>query len=305
MMKSIIQTTILCLLFVHVNWAKETQNKQSGLLVVVHGSPSPTWNAPMKQLEKDILTSIEHGPCPFKTARVVNLEFKEPLVADGIAELMEQGCTRIVCMPLFIAHSSHVVYDVPAALGLYSSKEIHETLMEEGARIASSKVPIVMGPTISESDLLLESALERVIELSKEPQNEAVVLFAHGDHGIKGTWNNLARRAAAYVCGKTGITYADWAFVEVGQSYATRGISAIAQAAHYKKRILVIGLYISMGPERMHLRYLDKYSDPFDDEEFEVVFAKRGFLPDPNIADWLVKTASEIHQNRFGVEESE
>ncbi len=296
-MKTLIKTIVICILFVHSSWAEDQQSKQSGLLVVVHGSPSPSWNEPMEQLEKKLNKAIEKNSSPFKSAKVVNLEFKEPLVAEGVDELIEHGCHTIVCMPLFIAHSSHVVYDVPAVLGLYSSKDIYETLKEEGARIASSKVPIVMGPTISESDLLLESALQRVKELSEDTQNEAVVIFAHGDHGIEGVWNDLARRAATYVCGKTGIMYADWAFVEVGQSYHTHGISAIAKAGQQKKRVLVIGLYVSMGPERMHKRYIDKYGEPFEDEEFEVVFANRGFLPDPKVVNWLVNTASEIHQN--------
>ncbi len=299
MMKTLIKTIVVCILFIPSSWAENQQSKQAGLLVVVHGSPSPSWNEPMEQLEKDLIKAIEKNSCPFKSAKVVNLEFKEPLVAEGVDELIEHGCQNIVCMPLFIAHSSHVVYDVPAVLGLYSSKDIYETLKEEGARIASSKVPIVMGPTISESDLMLESALQRVKKLSNDPQNEAVVIFAHGDHGIDGVWNDLARRTATYVCGKTGITYADWAFVEVGQSYHTHGVSTIAKAGQHKKRVLVIGLYISMGPERMHKRYLEKFDEPFKNEAFEVIYSNRGFLPDPNVVDWLVNTSSEIHENLY------
>lgn len=280
-------------------WSDENPGKNAGLLVVVHGSPSPAWNEPMSKLEEDLSNAVASSSGPFKAAKVANLEFAKPLIADGVRHLAEAGCERIVCMPLFIAHSSHVVYDLPAALGLFSSKAIHETLMEEGVEIADAPVPIVMGPTLSESGLLPESVLARVEELSADPENEALVIFAHGDEGIEGTWEHLAKRTAAYVCGKTGITYADWAFVEVGQSYATEGLSTIFRAAEYKKRILVAGLYLSMGLQRMHSRHVEARGDPFAGEDFEVVFSPRGFLHDPNIVAWLTATAAEVHGNRF------
>ena len=210
-------------------------------------------------------------------------------------------------MPLFIAHSSHVVYDVPAVLGAYMSESIAKTLKEEGAEIAPPTVPIVMGPTLSESDLLLQSTLDRVKELSNDPENEALVILAHGDHGIPGPWNTLAKRAAFYACGKTGITYADWGFVEVGQSYASDGIPVIAKAAEQRERVLVVGIYVSMGVKRMHDRFMADHKNVARMfganmlDEKEIVFSQRGFLPDPHVAEWLVKTAHEVLKGRFSL----
>ena len=268
----------------------------AGLLVVVHGSPSPSWNKPMTQLQNGIDDYIKNHETPFTSSKVVNLEFKEPSVAQGVKELIADGCKKIVAMPLFITHSSHVIFDIPAVLGQYASKSILEVLKEEGAEIAPDTVPIVMGPTLSEGDLLLKSAVQRVKEISTNPQDEAVVILLHGDHGVQGTWENLARRTSNYVCAKTGIEYADWSFVEVGQSYATQGYPAISQAADCKKRVLVIGLYVSLSPKRMHDRVI-KHSAKYMENAFkkmDVVFAERAFLPDPNIVEWLVETAQSI-----------
>ncbi len=291
---------IILLFFCTTNvLAAEPMNKETGLLVVVHGSPSPQWNEPIQQLKQEVMRSLAADTNPFLAAEVVNLEFKKPMTADGVKALAQKGCKRIVCMPLFIAHSSHVVYDIPAALGLFSSRRIQEILKEEEMEIAPSGIPIVMGPTLAECDLLLDSALQRVKELSTDPANEAIVILAHGDEGIAGTWNDIARRAACHACANTGITYADWAFVHVGQTYADNGLKAIANAAEHKKRILVIGLYLSMGAQRMHERYVATHGNPFENENYEVVFSPRGFLPDPQVAAWLVRTAAEIDQHCF------
>lgn len=279
---------------------KESCSKDSGLLVVVHGSPSPKWNEPLTQLENDLIRSVSETSNPFRSVKVVNLEFQKPMIADGVKELINSGCKRIVCMPLFIARSSHVLDDIPAALGHYSTRTIHENLKKENIEIAPSVVPIVVGPTLADSDLLLVSSHERVKEISYNPEEEAIVLLAHGDEGIFESWDNLLHRVSGYLAAKTGISYVDWAYVHVGQRYGDAGVAAVLEAGQHKKRVLVVGLYLSMGVQSMHDRFREKYGNPFEGESFETVFSSRGFLPDPRAVVWLVQTASEIDTQRYG-----
>ncbi len=272
---------------------------KTGILAIVHGSPSPTWNEPMSQLLSDLQSAVEKDE-DFHAAALASLEFNSPSVAEGVKILMEAGCERIVAVPLFMAPSSHVIYDIPAVLGVFSSPEIAEVLREEKAEIAPSGIPVVMAPTLSDGDILLESLLDRVKEFSKNPKEEAIVLLAHGDSEVEGPWEELCRRAACYVCGKTGITHADWAFVEVGQSYMTEGIPAIMSAADSKKRVLVVGIYLSLSPKRLHERWIKKSEARFEPPEgTEIVFAERAFLPDNRTVPWILKNAREVIQNRF------
>ncbi len=289
---SIMTIGILCLCSI----TAMADGGNAGLLVVVHGSPSPSWNQPMTQLQNGIDEYIKNNETPFIASKVVNLEFKEPSAATGVKELIDAGCKKITAMPLFITHSSHVIFDIPAVLGQYASKSILEVLKEEGAEIAPDTVPIVMGPPLSEGDLLLKSAVQRVKEISTNPEEEAVVILLHGDHGIQGTWENLARRTANYICAKTGIEYADWSFVEVGQSYANQGVPTINHASDYKKRVLVIGLYVSLSPKSIHDRVIKQSGKHMGKalSKLDVVFSERAFLPDPNLVQWLVETAGDI-----------
>ena len=259
----------------------------------------PAWNKPVLALESQVVKALG-GNSPFKKVKVVMMEFAKPSVADGIREMEKAGCDRIVAVPLLIAPSSHSHWDIPALLGIYSDEKMKRELAEEGATIVRSKLPITVTATLDCGDLLLESMLGRVRELSTNPAEEAVVVLAHGDEGLEKYWDALMKRITHYICGKTGISYADWAYVHVGQGYAAHGVGAIATAAEHRKRVLLVGCYVSMGPAGMHKRYMKRptkihgmaLANPL--KGMDIVAAKHGLLPNPRVANWIAKTAGEV-----------
>jgi len=140
-----------------------------------------------------------------------------------------------------------------------------------------------------------------VRELSSNPKEEALVLIAHGcpDHERINT--ALMRKVAAYCCGRTGIDYADWASVEMGQSFAEDGILSISQALEHKKRVIVVGIYVvstaddicksamkSMQNSPM-FKAMYPTGDPFQGRE--VVFSKKGVISHTGTIQWVIDTA--------------
>ncbi len=268
----------------------------AGLLVIAHGAPMPAWNKPVLALEKQVVKAL--GPnSPFKKVKVVLMEFVKPSVADGVAEMERAGCSRIVAVPLLIAPSSHSHWDIPALLGLYSDEKMKAELAEEGATIVKSKLPITVTATLDSGELLVETMLARVKELSKNPAEEAVIVLAHGDDGLKPYWDALMKRITYNICGKTGITHADWAYVHVGQGYRSGGVPAIMAAAENRKRVLLVGCYVSMGAAGMHKRFMNRPTRihgmalPNPLKGKDIVAAKHGLLPSPGAAEWIAKTA--------------
>lgn len=278
-----------------------------GLLVISHGAPWPQWNQPVLDLEKDVIKELGEDN-PFNKVKFVFMEFTEPSVADGIKELEEAGCSRIVAVPLMIAPSSHSHWDIPALLGLYSDSEMEKQLKEEGAKIVRSKLPITLTSTLADSGVIEKIMLKRTQELSKNPENEAVVLLAHGDHMVGNLWEDFMKKTTTYICGKTGISYGDWTYAEMGQSY-DKAAAAISLAGKSRKRIIVIGAYLSMGVDSMHDRWLKQSSsmsesmphplpgsavtesNPFDG--LEIVLCKKGLLPDPLVGKWIADIAKQ------------
>jgi sirohydrochlorin ferrochelatase len=269
-----------------------------GLLIIAHGSPSPRWNKPVLAQEQKVLKIL--GPDnPFAKVKVVLMEFTDPNVADGIAELERAGCNRIVTVPLFIAPSSHSHWDIPALLGIYSNADVEKNLQEEGARLLRSKVPITLTTTLGESDMIEQVMLKRVRQLSHDPNNEAVVLLAHGSEATPLIWERLMKRTVTYVCGQTGISYGDWICVGVGQEYG-RAAAAIQEAAEHRDHVVVVGAYLSLGVNRMHQRWMARFDKESPIPGFEnplkdlsIRMSSQGLLPDEAVAQWIAAIAKD------------
>ena len=274
------------------------KSKQPGLLILSHGTPEPQWNEPVNTLVERVRKQNEDKET-FHAIEGAFLEFTQPDAAAGIEKLEAAGCDRIIVVPLFIAPSSHSLFDVPAVLGLYSSPEIRQTLEEEGARVAQPRVPLTLTHTLSEGVLLDGFARDEVRSLSKDPANEAVVLIAHGCRDHNSLVERMTRRIATFCCGQCGIDYADWAYCAVGQTFWEEAEPVIARAAEHKGRVLVVGLYVSSSAKRIYERAVKKveglmgteFKSPFN--EMDIVFSSKGLVDYPATADWLLKTARE------------
>ena len=274
------------------------KSKRPGLLILSHGAPAPQWNEPVNRLVERVRKQNDDKKT-FHAIEGTFLEFIQPDAATGIERLEAAGCDRIIVVPLFIAPSSHSLFDVPAVLGLYSSPEIRQTLEEEGARVAQPRVPLTLTQTLSEGDLLDSFARDEVRTISKDPANEAVVLIAHGSPDHHSLVERMTRRVATYCCGQSGIDYADWAYCAVGQTFWDDAAPTIARAVEHKGRVLVVGLYVSTSAERVYERAMKKTEElmgaesksPFKD--MDVVFSSKGLVDYPATAAWLLGTARE------------
>ena len=93
-------------------------------------------------------------------------------------------------------------------------------------------------------------------------------------------------------------TCADYAYIHVGQAYEN-GIGAIARAADNRKKVILVGAYLSMGTEKMHMRFMKTFpmkamsmpglKNPL--EGLDVIATAKGLLPDNRVAQWIVDVA--------------
>jgi len=275
-----------------------------GLVIVGHGAPMPSWNAPVLALEDEVTDLYsERGGNPFRVIRVALMEFAEPSINTVIEELEAEGVDQVFVLPLFVAPSRHSLLDVPAILGLYHDSDTVSELTSEGTAICDTEMRITVGPTMHLGELLKESMLDRVRELSVDPSGESVVLLAHGDETTNPLWESICADVGSYICAETGIARFEYALVEIGQSFPTEGLDAVAKAAEDSERTLVIGMYLSMGVDMMARNAsvstgLMEFGidDVIGDKD--VRFAERGILPDPRVVEWIVDRADEWLKDR-------
>ncbi len=268
-----------------------------GLIIIAHGSPNPQWNAPVLELEKEVLTKLsEKKDHPFSAVCVALMEFNEPSINTVINDMEQSGIDKIYAIPLLIAPSGHSLFDVPTILGIYYEEEIAGEIKEEGTTIVNTKMKITLGPTLNSGGVLKKILLDRVKDLSTSPKSEGAVLLAHGDHYFEPIWSSLCSEIGSYICAQTGIEHFDYAFAEVGQSFIAEAVPVILGMAEKREKTIVVGLYLSMGVERMagnSAISIGSMKIESKDilKDYNIKFAKRGLLPDPRIPEWIVEKA--------------
>lgn len=262
--------------------------EKTGLLVIGHGSPRAEWNRKFAGLRQPIEERLRRTLGVQATNWVVRVVFLEcePSISTAVEELRHLGCKRICAVPVFIAPSGHSRWDVPAALGLYTDPDLAREMADHGIKVPKERPPVTLTGPLSSGDVLERWAVDCVRGLSKDSANEAVVILAHGAEGVPGPLEKLLRRVSSRICGDTGISYADWAFVEVGQRYRSQGVEAITRARRVRERVLVIGLYVGLSAEQVN-----KHWGKGAIKDSNVVFAPHALLPDERVVTWIADNA--------------
>lgn len=80
------------------------------LLVVAHGSRRAESNDEVRDLVKKI-AGMQHS---FLEIKAAFLELAEPLIPEGIRQLIKNGAKEVVIMPYFLSAGRHVTKDIPA-----------------------------------------------------------------------------------------------------------------------------------------------------------------------------------------------
>ncbi|MCD6565961.1 MAG: CbiX/SirB N-terminal domain-containing protein [Bacteroidales bacterium] len=274
-----------------------------GLLIIAHGSPSEQWNQPVLNIENQVKELLKtKNISDFDEVRVALMEFTDPSIATVLKDMENKGITKVYALPLFIAPSGHSLYDIPTILGLYYNQEMVDDIKEEGIKIVDTRIKITVGPTLDYKNVMKDILLDKVNNLSDNSVEEALIILAHGDKNFKPIWEELINETGNYILGKTGIEYFDKAFVEVGQSFAIDGVSPIIKASENKKKVIVVGMYLSMGVKNMaeNSGFIMMGRTVKSKKMFEgknIVFLEHGLLPDKRIAEWIVDRAVEWLNN--------
>jgi len=85
--------------------------KQAALLLMAHGTPDPSANAPLERIARRLGIATD-----FCRVTVSYLDCNEPTIPAAIDGLVESGASRIVALPYFLHRGRHVRDDLPQLL---------------------------------------------------------------------------------------------------------------------------------------------------------------------------------------------
>lgn len=81
------------------------------LLIIAHGSRRAASNDEMRALTEQV---AQHAGDDYQRVACAFLELAEPSIPDGLAALIDAGCTEVTVVPYFLSAGRHVAEDIPA-----------------------------------------------------------------------------------------------------------------------------------------------------------------------------------------------
>jgi sirohydrochlorin cobaltochelatase len=81
---------------------------QRGVVFFAHGSRDPLWRAPIEAVARALQQQQPDARC-----MCAYLELNTPDLASACQSLLEQGCTAITVLPMFLGTGRHARQDLP------------------------------------------------------------------------------------------------------------------------------------------------------------------------------------------------
>ena len=94
------------------------------IVLFAHGSRDPLWHLPMQAVAERVAAQLPHGhvACAY-------LELSSPSLSESVQQLVDNGCTQVRIVPLFLGVGKHVREDLP--LMLQALRDIHPSVVFE------------------------------------------------------------------------------------------------------------------------------------------------------------------------------
>lgn len=253
-----------------------------GVLILAHGG-SNRWNSMVHKAVRQ--ADLEP---PTELALGMGMHGEEiRAFQQAVDRLERKGVSRIAVVPLLVSSHSEVYRQFEYLFGIRQTAEWPEV---DPLRL---EVPVVMGRGIDDHPLVGDVALERAKDLSRRPEEETVILAAHGPNDETDNQRWLANlRAAAQFVKERGafrdvltVTLRDDAPKAV-KDQADQQFRDVVRAGDEQGRVLIVPVLIARGGiERKIPKVLAGLSYAFSGDTL---------LPDKRVVQWIAQEAARL-----------
>lgn len=273
------------------NGTSNTEQKKVGVILVNHGSVSEKWRNMLLDVENNVKDQMLKNE-KIGDVRTAFMEYNEPSLATRLKEYDEEGYEQIVVVPIFLTVSSHYSHDIPVICGISADPKIKEELAKEEIEVYKPKASVSIAPPLDYSTLLKKNIERRVNALSKDAENEAVLLVAYGDEQYNQQWEEMVDELGKYLKVKTGhesIAYA-WCGHLVRYSKEPT-MSGIQKLHELEDNVLVVPVLVANDPYFQN----DIIQAAVNEVEnsSHVLYVQDAILPDENLNDWVIDISNK------------
>ena len=272
-----------------------------GILLLAHGG-SDDWN-------REVLALAER----VESARPVEVAFgmaNKRAIRDAVDRLAEREVSNIVAVPLFVSSHSSVMRATEYLLGSRDEAPPElQAFARMGARRDSDRedndpgfdrttplettVPISVTTALDDHALVADILLSRIMDVSRMPEHEVVVLVAHGPSSEEDNalWLDNMRKLADRIRPHTRVSRIERLTIrddarDPVRSQATAELRAVVEGALQEgKSVLIVPLLLSYGGIEVGLRRRL--------EGLTYQMAQQALLPDERLSRWVLMQTAE------------
>ncbi len=301
--RSVVAATCLLLACCALAYAQAAHSQPSpGIVLLAHGGRVSTWNDEVQRIATEVNKT-------YPTELAFGMATKSS-IQYAVDKLLRRGVQRIIAVPLFISSYSSVIASTEWLFGLRPdmpedykvfAKMSHNSGGHEGHHGAASpdtplipldvSVPVRMTPALNRHPIVAAILADRAAAISTNPQQEVVILVAHGPNSGENNVKWLAdlQVLATMVQSKAPyhrveyLTIRDDAEEPVVSQAKAEFRSLVEKANSSGKRALVVPVLLSYGGVENRIR--ERVNG------LKFTMATQGLLPDSRIVDWVLASA--------------
>ncbi len=298
-MLKLLRTTSLLLLLLPALPAPATA-QTAGVLLLAHGGRD-TWN-------QEILTMAERIDSTIPVEVAFGMANKRT-IEDALDRLAERNISNVVAVPLFVSSHSSVMRATEYLLG---SRSDAPPEMEAFGRMAARRhaagaeadddfdwhapiettLPISLTSALDGHALVADILVSRALEVSQAPEDEVVVVVAHGPSSEEDNarWLENMQVLADEMRQRTRfsriehLTVRDDARTPVREKAAADFRAVVERATQEDKTVLIVPLLLVYGGIETGIR--ERL------EGLEYRMANQALLPDDRLAEWILTQAT-------------
>ncbi len=251
-----------------------TSQPRVGLLVMAHGGGSG-WN-------DDVARAIEPLRDQLPTALAFGMADPTTLAA-GLDSLATRGVRRVALVRVFVSGDSFLQRTAQLLrLGIGSRRDSAEPHIEHDLQVATHL------DGLADWDGIAALVVQRVTDMSRDPQRESVLLLAHGQ-GSDDRNDRLRQAMEETAAAVRGVGFRQIFVATLREDWPTARQQAEADVRRFVTERSASGDRVIVVPFR--LSGFGPYAEVLHGLSY---VATAGFLPHPTITDWIKETAVKI-----------
>ncbi|MGD9420573.1 MAG: sirohydrochlorin chelatase [Verrucomicrobiota bacterium JB025] len=262
-----------------------------GVLLVSHGSHSENWRKMLFDVEHRVRDEVL-ADANIAGIESAFMEYTEPSIATRLKEFDAGGYSDVIIVPVLLTVSGHSFDDIPVIAGQREDPATAAHLKLEKIETYKPRANVTLTPLLDFPDVLRKNVIRRAARMSREPEDEGLVLVAYGSEAYHDEWKALMDEIGQAATSELGLARSRHAWCGHIARYKPEPTEqAIREILREQERALVVPVLVAVD-ETFQGRIIGGAIENVNQPE-RIEYRHDAVLPDENVDRWVVEASRE------------